>query len=190
MLSCSTALAQELYAEQSWELTTDQNNNGWVDDGDIITSSIKVSYNHLTDQTITVKNDFVDPHFVLVNGTVKSSKGTISSGNKKSDGAINIKDIHLGPSWDYATITFDAIANFDASQVAYINNKSLLISPSQTIESNDISIPLKSSYIASDDEAGLISSLMGLLSILAIGIIFGVVSDRLKVGKLNQATLE
>lgn len=186
-----SAQTQELYAEQSWELTTDQNNNGWVDDGDIITSSIKVSYNHIAGETISVKNDLHDPHLKLINGSVRTTEGSVSTGNNQADEIIIIEDLHLKPSWDYATITFDAVALFDATAITHVYNKTQLFSPKRRFETNEIKIPVKSSFLASDDKAGLFNNVVMLLLILFAGMIFGVINNRIKIMRLkNQPSLD
>lgn len=191
LLCNRVSIGQELYGEQSWELKTDINNNGWVDDGDVITNTIKVTYNHIIGETIIVENGISDPHLTLISGSVRASKGIISSGNTQSDEHITIDELYLDPTWDGATITFDAVANFDAAQITHIFTKSRLISPIQTVETNEVSIPVKSSFIASNDKAGLFSNAIVLLSILALGILSGVVSNRLKVKRpINQPSLE
>ncbi len=184
-------LCQELYGEQSWELTTDKNTNGWVDDGDMITYTVKVTYNHIAGQTISVKNDLHDPHIKLINGSVRTTDGFISSGNNPSDELIVIENLQLKPSWDYATITFDAVALFDATAITHVYNKTQLFSPTRRFETNQISIPVKSSFIASNDKAGFFNNALMLLSILLAGMVCGVINSRLKVTRhKNQPSLE
>lgn len=177
---------QELYGEQSWELTKDINSNGWVDDGDIITYSIKVTYNHTAGQTISVRNDLHDPHIKLINGSVRTSEGNISSGNNQADDLIIIENLNLKPSWDYATITFDAQALFDPTAITHVYNKTQLISPTRNFETNEIRIPVKSSFLASNDEIGLLNNAFVLLSILVTGMIFGVINSRIKITRLKK----
>lgn len=183
LLYAHVSNSQELYGEQSWELTYDSNSNGWVDNGDIITNTIKITYNHLSPQTIDVQNTFSDPHFTLVEGSVETSAGIISSSVEK--GLMLIQGLNLQASWDDAMITFDAIANFDARQVTHIYNKTQLISPIKTVETNEIGIPVKSNFIATGDKSSLLNSAILLLSILLSGMLFGLISNRLKVRRLS-----
>ncbi len=186
LLCAQASISQELYGEQSWELTSDLNNNGWVDNGDIISNTIVITYNDRSSQTIAVQNAFADPHFSLVEGSVSTSQGTISSGNEGVDKIMLIEGLQLQASWDEATITFDAIANFDANQVTHIYNKTQLSSPTQTVETNEISIPVKSTYLATSDKAGLFDNALSLLLILLTGMLFGFISNRLKVRRLSS----
>ncbi len=186
LLCAQASISQELYGEQSWELTSDLNNNGWVDNGDIISNTIVITYNDRSSQTIAVQNAFADPHFSLVEGSVSTSMGTISSGNEGVDKIMLIEGLQLQASWDEATITFDAIANFDANHVTHIYNKTQLSSPTQTVETNEISIPVKSTYLATSDKAGLFDNALSLLLILLTGMLFGFISNRLKVRRLSS----
>jgi len=179
------AYTQDLSGQQTWELTTDSNNDGWVDEGDIITCQVNITYNHLTSQAVTLKNGFIDPRLTLLGGSVRTSSGIISSGSDPLDNTLSIDDIYLEAPWGYATISFDVVAHLDAEHTTPLSNKTHIINADQLVETNEILIPTKPVAIVQNHKDNLISNTLALMALLMAGIALGVISEWVKIPSLT-----
>lgn len=174
--------SQEIFAEQIWELSNDVNNDGWVNQGDIISFQVDITHNGKVTETISIDNLIDHEGLQLIPESVNSTKGKVVT----VDRAFQIENIKLEAPWGYATITFSAKVILDPEETSTpITNHTTLSTSIGLITSNSISIPRRMG-IASEGSNEISGTLLILLCILGMGILLGFASKRVRFSKLSK----
>jgi uncharacterized repeat protein (TIGR01451 family) len=92
-------------ATKTAALAVDQNGNGVANPGDTVLYTVVLVNNGGTAATGVVFTDTPDPNTVLVNGSVTTTAGTVTSGNGAGDTAVGV-DVGTIAGGGTATITF------------------------------------------------------------------------------------
>ena len=137
--------SQDVYATQSWELSLDKQQDGWVDSGDRILVSTELSTYDSLSQDISFHNFKVSPFLSLVPNTITSSHGTITTGDKTKDSTVVIQSIIFNAIGEKATVSFEYEVDFSFNQNenVSIQNYAMVRYGDQEIASNSIEIPIR-----------------------------------------------
>ncbi len=180
--------SQEVFATQSWELSLDKQQDGWVDSGDRILVSTEIStYDSLSNE-ITFRNLKESLYLSLVPNTVKSSHGEITVGVSTNDSTVVVQSISLKAIGEKAIISFEYEVDFSFSQDQNINiqNQAFIISGDQEVASNNIEIPIKGQHRTSDSLFTLISK-YGLLGLAGFVFMLFILNIKSKSANINLA---
>lgn len=181
--------SQEVFATQSWELSLDKQQDGWVDSGDRILVSTEISTYDSLSNDLTFRNLKESLFLFLVPNTVKSSHGNITVGGNTKDSTVVVESISLKTIGEKAIISFEYEVDFSFNQDEHINiqNHASIISGDQEVASNNIEIPIKGQSRTSDSLFILISK-YGLLGLAGLIFILFIVNFRSKSANINLAS--
>lgn len=138
--------SQDVYATQSWELSFDKQQDGWVDSGDRILVSTELSTYDSLNEVISFHNFKESPFLSLVPNSITSSHGKIAIEPENNDSTVIIHSISLSSIGEKATISFEYVVDFSFSQDVNIGiqNYASVRLRDQVVTTNIIEIPIRS----------------------------------------------
>lgn len=141
---------------KTWALTTDADLNSYPSPGDTITYTITIENLGNISASNVFFTDTPDPNSTLLNGSVTTSRGSVTTGNNSGDTTISINIGQIPGNRGVATVTFGVIINNPLpSGVDYLTNQGFVSGdnfatdptddPSDQLYDNPTVIPLTAS---------------------------------------------
>jgi len=177
LLANSYLLSQEVYTTQSWELSYDQQLNGWVDSGDHILITVEVSTYDTFAAGISLYNNLASPHLSLHPSSITTSHGQIINGSNKS---IEVENISFNKVGEKAIVKFECQVDYNIDQVSEIdiNNYSIIRTDQEDILTNSIHVSVRGQV--NSNEVSFWSNSLNLIVCIIIALIlaFGFMNSR------------
>lgn len=135
-------VAQDVFTTQTWELSLDNQLDGWVDSGDRVLISTQISSYDSLSHNLTFHNSKRSPHLSLVPNTTKTSHGVIVT---TDDATVDIHAISITKVGEKVDISSEYEVTFSPDQADNISieNQGSVRYGDQEVLTNIIDIAVK-----------------------------------------------